>query len=157
MIDAVDRRILDLLQENARIANAEIARRIDLAPSAVLERIRKLEEKGYILGYATIIDRKKLGLRLTAFVHVRAQEGSYATDIGIELGKVPEVLEVHHIAGEDCYLVKVVAADTEALARVLREHLKKLSEKVHTKTTIVMETIKEAPHIPLEHPSGDDD
>src|ERR687897_997739 len=74
MIDEMDRRILSLLQQDARLPNAEIARRVGMAPSATLERLRKLEERGVIQGYEARLDARKLGLGLTAFIYIRAQE-----------------------------------------------------------------------------------
>src|SRR5881409_379413 len=107
MIDEMDRRILSLLQQDARLPNAEIARRVGMAPSATLERLRKLEERGVIQGYEVRLDPRKIGLGLTAFINVKAQDKQGELDTGERLKQHPNVLEVHHIAGEDCYLVKV--------------------------------------------------
>src|SRR5437867_2374213 len=120
-LDAVDHKILRILQANARTPNADIARRLGLAPSAILERIRKLERRGVIRGYEARIDAPMLRVGLVAFVFVRADERVGATAVGKSLAAIEEVQEVHHIAGEDCYLVKIRAADTEALGRLLRE------------------------------------
>ena len=123
MIDETDTRILEHLQENARVANAEIARRLDMAPSAILERIRKLEARGVISGYETRISPQAIGLDLLAFVFVRAADPPGETETAAQLAKVPEVLEVHHIAGEDCYLLKVRAANTATLGQFLRQEI----------------------------------
>lgn len=148
MIDEMDRRILSLLQQDARLPNAEIARRVGMAPSATLERLRKLEERGVILGYECRVDPKKLGLGLTAFIFVRSTDtGEHET--GERLKQNPNVLEVHHIAGEDCYLVKVRAADTEDLGRMLRTDFKSLPHVNATRTTIVLGTLKESAKIPI--------
>jgi Lrp/AsnC family leucine-responsive transcriptional regulator len=103
MINEIDTQILNIIQQDARVANAEIARQVGLAPSAVLERIRKLEERGIIRGYATEIDASQIGFGLTAFVFVKT---SFCGSIGSVMAQIPEVLEVHDIAGEDCYLLK---------------------------------------------------
>lgn len=148
MIDEMDRRILSLLQQDARLPNAEIARRVGMAPSATLERLRKLEERGVILGYECRVDARKLGLGLTAFIFVRASEkGDHET--GDRLRQHPNVLEVHHIAGEDCYLVKVRASDTEDLGRMLRMEFNALPGVQSTRTTIVLGTMKESSRIPI--------
>lgn len=149
MIDAVDRKILEILQTNARISNAEIARRVDMAPSAVYERIKKLEERGVICGYTSRLDARALGLGLLAFIFVRAEEGVGDTGTAELLARIPEVQEVHHIAGEDCYLVKVRTADTEALGQLLREQFGTLESVRSTRTTIVLETTKETNGLPL--------
>jgi Lrp/AsnC family transcriptional regulator, leucine-responsive regulatory protein len=147
MIDAIDIHILNILQADARIANVEIARQVGLAPSAVLERVRKLEENGVIRGYAMEIDAARIGFGLTAFVFVRT---SGCGTIDNLLAAIPEVLEVHDVAGEDCYLLKVRTKDTEALGKLLRDKLKPIPEIVSTRTTVVLKTIKETIALPVE-------
>jgi Lrp/AsnC family transcriptional regulator, leucine-responsive regulatory protein len=148
MIDEMDRRILSLLQQDARLPNAEIARRVGMAPSATLERLRKLEEKGVIQGYECRVDARKLGLGLTAFIFVRSSDkGGHET--GDRLRQHPNVQEVHHIAGEDCYLVKVRATDTEDLGRLLRMDFNAIPGVQSTRTTIVLGTLKESARIPI--------
>ena len=148
MIDDIDKRILNLLQQDARISNAEIARQINLAPSATLERIRKLEENKVIRGYAADFDAGELGFGLTAFVFIRTKDCSDEADK--VLAEIPEVLEVHDIAGDDDYLLKVRAKDAEDLARILREKLKSVSNVIATRTTVVLQTIKETTALPIE-------
>jgi Lrp/AsnC family leucine-responsive transcriptional regulator len=148
MINDIDKKILNIIQQDARISNAEIARQVGLAPSAVLERIRKLEERGIIRGYATELDASKVGLGLTAFVFVKT---TFCGGIGGVLAEIPEVLEVHDIAGEDCYLLKVRVENTEELSKFFREKLKKLPEIHSTRTTIVLQTLKETTALPLEN------
>jgi Lrp/AsnC family transcriptional regulator, leucine-responsive regulatory protein len=148
-IDGIDLKILDILQDNARLSNAEIARRVGMAPSAVFERIRKLEERGVIAGYRPRLQAKALGLGLVAFIFVRADERLGEKSAGEALAALPEVLEVHDIAGEDCYLVKVRTADTEALGRLLREKFGAIGSLRSTRTTIVLETLKEDLRLPI--------
>jgi len=152
MINEIDVKILNIVQQEARISNAEIARQVGLAPSAVLERMRKLEERGVIRGYATEIDAAQVGFGLTAFVSVRTNECGDGTDK--LLAQIPEVLEVHDVAGEDSYLLKVRVKNTEELALLLREKLKVLTSVISTRTTVVLQTIKETTALPLENLSG---
>src|SRR5581483_3409711 len=140
MIDDIDRQILNILQYDARTPNAEIARQVGMAPSAVLERIRKLEEHGVITAYTARIDPGTVGLGLLAFVFVRANEGVGAQNTERALARIPAVLEVHHIAGEDCFLVKIRAANTEALGQLLRERIGAIPTIQSTRTTIVLST-----------------
>lgn len=148
MIDEMDRRILSLLQQDARLPNAEIARRVGMAPSATLERLRKLEERGVIQGYECRVDARKLGLGTTAFIFIKSTDrGDHET--GERLKQNPNVLEVHHITGEDCYLVKVRASDTEELGRMLRAEFNNLPNVSSTRTTIVLGTLKESARIPI--------
>ncbi len=150
-LDATDLRILALLQENARISNAEIARQLGMAPSAIFERIKKLEQKRVIAGYEGRLAPKALGLGLLCFVFVRAEEPGGAVLTGDRLTAIPEVLEVHHVAGEDCYLVKCRAADTDDFARILKERFGAIPTIRSTRTTIVLKSLKETARLPLAH------
>ena len=153
MIDAVDIQILHIIQQNAKTTNAEIARQVDMAPSAIFERLKKLETHGLISGYHARLNPRELGFGLLAFVFVRAEDKGTELDTGELLTKIPEVQEVHHIAGEDCYLVKVRTKDTEALGRLLREHFSTIPTVRSTRTTIVLNTLRETCEIPL-HGAG---
>ena len=104
MIDSKDKEIIAIIQADARISNAEIARQVSLAPSAVLERLRKLEDRGVIRGYEARLDPRPLDFGLLAFVFVKTQECGDGTDH--LLAEIPEVLEVHDVAGEDSFLLK---------------------------------------------------
>jgi Lrp/AsnC family leucine-responsive transcriptional regulator len=152
VLDTTDLAILESLQANARTSNADIARRLGMAPSAILDRIRKLEVRGVIQGYTARIDPSAVGLGLTAFILVRTEERVGAGTIGQALARIPEVLEVHHVAGEDCYLVKARVRDTEGLSRLLRERFGRLKGVRNTRSTIVLATVKESQALPLGLP-----
>jgi Lrp/AsnC family transcriptional regulator, leucine-responsive regulatory protein len=141
--DRLDLEILRLLQENARIANAEIARRVDLAPSAVFQRIRKLEEQGVITGYHATLCPAAVDQGLLAFIMIRTGEGARARETGDLLAAIPEVLEVHRVVGDDCFFLKVRVRDTEALGRLLDEKIQPLPPVASTRTTIVLATAKD--------------
>lgn len=149
MIDAVDAKITNILQCDARTSNADIARQLGMAPSAVLERIRKLEARGIIQGYSARLNPAALDLGELAFIYVRAEEPLAKQETGLLLAAMPEVLEVHHIAGEDCYLVKVRVASTDALGHLLRERFGAIPSIRSTRTTIVLSTLKESAQLPL--------
>ncbi len=142
-MDKTDKKILSLLQENARITNAEIARQVGMVPSGVQERIRKLEDKGFILDYATHLKSDSLDLGLLAFIFVRTSEPPGGLNTAEELAKLPEILEVHHVAGEDCYLLKLRHSNNKALADFLREKLGPIPTITSTRTIIVLDTVKE--------------
>ncbi|MCH7494932.1 MAG: Lrp/AsnC family transcriptional regulator [Candidatus Marinimicrobia bacterium] len=148
-MDATDLKILKMMQENARISNAEISRNLDMAPSAVLERIRKLESKDIIKGYEVRLNPESLDYGLVAFIFVRELEGKGSWDTGGQLAKIPEVLEVHHVAGEDCLLVKVRTKDTAHLEKLLTKDFAAIESVISTRTTIALSTIKESISIPL--------
>jgi Lrp/AsnC family transcriptional regulator, leucine-responsive regulatory protein len=140
---------MEILQKNARETQAEIARAVGLAPSAVLERIRKLEARGVIRGYTAQVDPRALDQGLLAFVSVRSSDAPNNDDVAKSLAAFPEVLEVHHVAGEDCYLVKMRARDAEQLGVLLRTRLGRVPGVRSTRTTIVLETVKETSRLPI--------
>ncbi|HZF12760.1 MAG TPA: Lrp/AsnC family transcriptional regulator [Thermoanaerobaculia bacterium] len=153
MIDANDREILNILQKNARTSNAEIARQLGMAPSAILERIRKLEARGVIRGYEVRLDPEALGLGVLAYVSVRDESPNNEGRAGDLLAAIPEVQEVHHIAGEDCFLVKVRTADAKSLGRLLRGGFAAVGP-VRTRTTVVLETVYETARLPIDAPAS---
>ena len=153
MIDNLDRELLSIIQSNARISNAEIARALNKAPSVVLDRLRKLEHRGIVKGYEPLLDPKKLGLAMTVFILVRTEEPVGGTSVGEQLARFPEVQEVHHTAGHFCYLLKVRVRDSEHLAELLKRF--GAEEQVSdTQTTLVLTTIKETHALPLEKAAG---
>ena len=149
MIDKISLKILKILQEKARIPNVEVARQVGMAPSAVLERIRKLEKQGIIDGYEVRLNPERFKRGLVSFLFVRTDEGPEGP-LGDALAAVHEVMEVHYVAGEDCYLVKLRVADTADLAKVLRERIRPLPGVTGTRTAVALATVKETPRIPLD-------
>jgi Lrp/AsnC family transcriptional regulator, leucine-responsive regulatory protein len=143
LLDNIDLRILQLMQENARISNVDMAKQLEMAPSAVLERVKKLEQKQVILHYTTGINAAAVGQKLLAFIFIRTAGGFGSGVTGASLAKIEEVQEVHNIAGEDCYLVKVRTADSASLMSLMRNKFAKIPTIQSTKTTIVLETVKE--------------
>jgi Lrp/AsnC family leucine-responsive transcriptional regulator len=121
---------------------------VNLAPSAVLERIRKLEERRVIRGYSADIDSKALGYGLTAIIAIRTSE--CGEGVGEQLSVIPEVQEVHEVAGDDCFYIKVLTQDAESLGLFLREKIKGISNVVSTRTTVVLKTFKEGTVVPIE-------
>ncbi len=117
-----------------------------------MERVKRLEETGHILGYRVQLDRAKAGLPVTAFVAVRYGSSDYVGDEPRmrEMEKHPGVLECHHVAGDDCYILKVVAPNLEGVQDVLRD-LRGPNSQMNTRTTIVLSTVFEKPgFIPSE-------
>jgi Lrp/AsnC family leucine-responsive transcriptional regulator len=149
ILDDTDLQILELLQANARETQVEIAKAVGLAPSAVQERIRKLEARGTLKGFTALIEPRVLDLGLLAFVAVRSDEAEAENQIAKHLGNQPEVLEVHHVAGDDCYLIKVRTSDAEHLGQLLRTRIARIAGVRSTRTTIVLETVKETPRLPI--------
>ena len=148
-LDSTDLSILNYLQQDAAIPNAELAKKIGMAPSAVLERVKKLKQKGVITGQYTRVQPTAIDLKLLAFIFIKSSEGPGNISVAKQLAKVPEVLELHHIAGEDCYLVKVRARDPQSLVQLMRDKFSKIPGLLSTKTTIVLETLKESNQLPI--------
>jgi Lrp/AsnC family leucine-responsive transcriptional regulator len=148
-LDKIDLTILSSLQLNARLQNTELAKKCGMAPSAVLERVKKLEQKGIIKDYITKIDPVALNLKLLAFISIKSSAGPGDASTAKLIAKIPEVLEVHHIAGDDCYLVKIRTEDPQSLIKLMREKFGKIPNIISTKTTIVLETLKEDNYLPV--------
>jgi len=148
-LDPVDLKVLELLQEDARTPNAEIGRRVGLVPSAIFQRLAKLQKQGVVLGHEVRIDPASIGLGLTAFIFVKADDRVGSHQTARKLAALPEVQELHDIAGEDCYLLKIRAQDAADLGRLLREKIGTIGSVRSTRTTIVLATIKETRRLPL--------
>lgn len=148
-IDRIGVRILSLLQEDARISNSKIAREVGLAPSAVLERIRRMREDGLIRSHTTILDRKALGFPITAFVEVRTSASLRGEAVVEGLAAIERVVELHDVAGDACYLLKVIAQDIDDLHRTIHHEIGKVEGVVSTSTSISLKTFKETVAVPI--------
>ena len=142
MIDLIDLSILNIIQNNGRISNAELARMITMAPSGVLERIKKLEKKGIILGYEVRLNHKALGVSLVTFIHIKTMESVGSTEIGRQLAGIAEIQEVHWIAGEFNYLIKAKINSTDSLTALLQK-IGAIQGVTDSRTTLVLDTLKE--------------
>jgi Lrp/AsnC family leucine-responsive transcriptional regulator len=118
-LDPVDARILEELQENARITYSELGRRVALTPPAAAERVRRLEEAGMIAGYRVDLDLARVGLPITAFVRMRAAGDLNCVELGHHTRELPEVLECHRVTGEDSYIAKVAVRSVEHLQELI--------------------------------------
>ena len=150
MIDDTSLKILKILQEKARIPNVEVARQVGMAPSAVLERIRKLEKQKIIDGYEVRLNPEFFNKGLIAFITVKTDEHADEIEIGKKLAHRPKVQEVHYVAGEDAFLVKLRGADPEEIGRLIRETIRSIDGVRLTKTSIVMSTYKETAQFPID-------
>jgi len=149
-VDATDRRILRLLTSDGRASYQSVADEVGLSRPAVMERVKRLEERGFITGYGARLDRSKAGFPVTAFVNVRYGNPEYVRDEARikQMENHPGVLECHHVAGDDCYILKVAAPDLEGVQTILRQ-LAGGHQAINTRTTIVLGTLFEKPGITL--------
>ena len=150
MIDAIAIQILKILQRKARIPNVEVARQVGMAPSAVLERIRKLENQGYINGYEVRLNPDRFNRKLVVFAWVQPRAVTDIDAVGQRLAGLPAVQEVHFLSGEDAFWVKLRVADPGALHDLLQMEIRPIKGVQAVRTHIALATIKESSHIPIE-------
>lgn len=134
MLDDIGRQILRALQEDARISFSELGRRVGLSSPAVAERVRRMEEKGIILGYKAIVNLEKIGLPITALVRVNTHDNAASKTLEKMAKEMPEVLECHNLTGEDGLIFKVVVSNV----RHLEEIIMAIGEYGQTNTSIVL-------------------
>jgi Lrp/AsnC family transcriptional regulator, leucine-responsive regulatory protein len=151
MIDEISLKILKILQEKARIPNVEVARRVGMAPSAVLERIRKLEKQGYIDGYEVRLNPERFRRGMVGFVHLVMDAGTDEDALASRLSAIEEIQEIHFIAGEDGYLIKVRVAGTDELYKLVREKIRCITGVSATRTSVALATIKETTRITIDN------
>jgi Lrp/AsnC family transcriptional regulator, leucine-responsive regulatory protein len=151
VLDAVDRRLLRVLQDDGRISNAELARRCNLSPAACFERMRRLREKKVITGYAALIDPAKVGRGLMIFVEVLLDRttGDMFEAFAEAVRRQPEVLECHMVAGGFDYLIKARVGDMDAYRAFLGDVLVRMPGVRETRTYAVLEEVKSTTALPL--------
>lgn len=151
MADEVDCKILALLQQDGRISNAHLARRIDLSPPATYVRLKSLEEDGYVRRYVALLEPEKVGFDLTCFVQVTLQLHSLEQIEAFRraIQDMPEVLECHHVTGEYDYLLKVVVRHRKELEVFLMERLTPAPGVARIHTSVVLSEVKHTTALPL--------
>ena len=151
-LDELDKKILIQLQRNARISNAELARRVNLSPPATLARVKRLEQTGLIDRYATIVARKLVDYDMLCFVRVSLQlhDIDQVEGFHVAVQKIPEVLECHHVTGEYDYLIKLVAHSTEDLERLLVKELTPIPGVAQIHTSLVLKEVKNINTLPIK-------
>ena len=149
-LDFIDLKIIEILQEDGRASHSAIGEMVGLSQPSVHERVKKLEQRGVIKGYAAVIDPEALGLHVLAFLAVRLSDYK-PEDIANAVAGMPEVIETHHIAGEECFMLKVRCHTTRELQDVL-ERVWKAGPVTGTKTTVAFATYKETNALPLPVP-----
>ncbi|HEX2793285.1 MAG TPA: Lrp/AsnC family transcriptional regulator [Croceicoccus sp.] len=151
-LDSFDRRIIAALQEDARMTVAQIAERVSLSATPVSRRLRKLEEDGVITGYAPLLDAKKLGLPLDAYIAINLQAHSdeIIDRFEGEIKTNPYVIACHAVTGEMDYLLHVIARDMEHLSQITLKTLVRIPGVRDVKSIVVLADIKKSPAIPVE-------
>ncbi|MEO1352408.1 MAG: Lrp/AsnC family transcriptional regulator [Cyanobacteria bacterium J06635_15] len=148
-MDGLDLKVLQQLMHHARMTWSELASVLGLSAPAAADRVRRLEDKGVIQGYATVVDPVSLGYTLTAFVSVTLEHPQHRAAFIAKVGALPEIQACHHITGDDDYLLKVRAQSTQDLERIISDELKSLSGIQRTRTAIALSTLKETTALPV--------
>ena len=148
----VDRQIVEILQEQGRIPNVQLADRVGLSPPAVLERVRKLEEKGVITGYTALVDHRRVGMGAVSFVAVslNLHQKDSMENFHAFVGECSSVRECYHIAGTDDYLLKVYTRDIDDYENFLLHSLTRIKGIDRVKTMFVLSTLKRDTGVPIE-------
>lgn len=148
-MDSLDIKILDMLQNNARIPNTEIAKELGRVPSAILERIKRLESQGIISGYRAQINPKAVDLSVVAFVTILTTNINWSDELSERLAEIPNVEDVYEVLGEASYVLKVRVKDTDELSNLLKNTLGQIPEVQLTKTSLATRAVKEYGKFPL--------
>lgn len=154
-IDRYDRQILEVLQQDARVSNQELAERISLSPSSCLRRVRALEEAGLITGYRALLDARKLGLSLMALIHISMDRHTPERfeRFEAEVGAIPEVLECLLITGQDAdYQLKVAVADMDAYQALLLNRITRIPGVTGVHSSFVLRRVVDKTALPV--PTG---
>ena len=151
-LDATDKQILNLLQENAKYTNKEIAEKLHMTTTPIFERIKKLEREGFIQKYVALVDRKKAQRSLVAFCDVSLKEHTteYLECFQRDVQSLVEVVECYHIAGMFDYLLKVVVPDMETYQNFVAKKLASLDNIGRVQSSFVMTEIKYSTALPFE-------
>lgn len=151
MIDQIDRQILLLLQENARISNAELAEQVNLSATPCLRRVKRLEQEGLIKQYVAELDKDKLGLQISAFVFIQLERNSYdnAAAFEQEMALLPEVMDCFVLTGSHDYLLRVVSQNLGTYEQFIKKKLAAVKQIAKIDTTIVLNQVKGSNQLPL--------
>ena len=150
-IDETDRRILKVLQRQGRISNAELSEAANLSASACHRRVQRLEKEGYIRDYVALLNARKMGVPTTVFVEItlQAQADEVLDAFEKAVGRIPDVLECHLMAGSADYLLKVVAENTDDFARIHRQHLARLPGVAQIQSSFALRTVFKTTALPV--------
>ena len=150
-LDTINQKILDILQENSSITNAELAQKIGLAPASTFERVKKLEKSGIIKKNVALVDGEKIGKGTVVFVIINMAEHNVKSikDFSAQVKQVPEVLECYRLAGERDYILKIVTHDIQSYESLAINKIAKIPGIARTNTYFVLSTLKQQTKIPI--------
>ena len=150
-LDPIDRKILELLQTNSNITNAQLASEIGLSPAPTLERVKKLENSGVIKSYHAVVDQSSIGLGVCTFVTV-SLKGHNKDNIDKfikAISKIEDVIECHHVTGQADFILKIVASDIPAYQSLMLEKVSNIEVVDNMQSTVILSTFKDSRVIPI--------
>lgn len=152
-LDKIDLQILKTLQQNGRITNLQLSNEIGLSPAPTLERVRKLENSGYILSYHALVDEEKLGLGIKTFIEVSLDfhKNNTIQTFLEEIQEIKEITECHHVTGQCDFLLKVYVKDIKSYEQLIMQKISRITVVKTFQTMIIMSTNKKEPTVPLEY------
>lgn len=151
MLDRTDRKLLECLQRDATLSVADLAARVGLSTTPCWKRLKRLEEEGFVKAKVALLDRAKLGLKVTVFVSIRTNQhdAEWLESFARAVSSLPEIVELHRMSGEVDYLMKVVVGDVEGYDRFYKK-LIKLVKLTDVSSAFAMEQIKYSTELPLD-------
>lgn len=150
-LDKVDRKILDILQRNAKITNAQLSKEIGLSPAPTLERVKKLETSGVIDSYHAKLNTAKIGLGISTFVQIKLtghDKESIRTFISA-INKIDEVIECHHVTGSSDFVLKVIAKDIAAYQQLMLDKVNEVPVVDSLQSSVILSTFKDSKALPI--------
>ena len=150
-LDKIDRKILDILQSNAKITNAQLSKEIGLSPAPTLERVKKLENSGIIKSYHAKLDTDKIGMGVSTFVYATLK-GHNKSNIEIfmeAINKIEEVIESHHVTGSGDFVLKVIAKDIASYQQLMLEKVSDISVVDNLQSMVILSTFKDSKVMPI--------
>ena len=150
-IDKIDKKILEILQRNAKITNAQLSKEIGLSPAPTLERVRKLESKGIISGYNAKLDMSKIGLGVSTFVMVTLKVHNKKNLVSFldKIKDVNNVIECHHITGSADFILKVVSQNIESYQELMLETVSEIEVTDSLQSMVILSTFKDSKVMPI--------
>ena len=150
-LDQTDLKVLEILQQNAKITNAQLSKEIGLSPAPTLERVKKLETLGIIQSYHAQVDREKVGLGVSTFVTVTltGHKKQVTESFVSQINQILEVIECHHVTGSGDFMLKIVSKDIASYQKLMLEKINEIEEVASTATMVILSTFKENKVLPL--------
>lgn len=150
-LDSIDRKILELLQADSNITNAQLAQEIGLSPAPTLERVKKLETAGVIRSYHAVVDAASVGLGVSTFVMV-SLKGHNKENIGKfmkAIGEIKEIVECHHVTGQADFILKIVSADIPSYQQLMLDKVTTIEVVDNMQSMVILSTLKDTKIIPI--------